>query len=145
MAYYVGRMVSGLCIHTSGRKQDRDVEDASQSSGCMAPDRTLAWRQLELYFVGSCPFPDHCHRKTGTLADPGEIPYSGTFVYGFLDSHKLADIRGRGSSDAVGLSDAAVSVSGRILGGGIFRRLSKIRKNIWYIVAFGHIVYWRAS
>src|SRR5699024_9998407 len=58
MAYLAEFLVPGLCLYSSGRKQNHKTEAHSQHYGRVASDRTLAWGELEFCGMGSLLWTD---------------------------------------------------------------------------------------
>lgn len=52
MAYHTQQMVPGICLYPTGRKPQRAETNDSQYVYRMAAHRALAWRGLELYYMG---------------------------------------------------------------------------------------------
>ena len=53
MAYYPGKMVSGLCLHSAGRKPERICKNGFEPSGGVDFNGSMAWKHAEFYVVGA--------------------------------------------------------------------------------------------
>ena len=56
MAYNLEHFFPGLCVHTFGRKPLRQTEKCEEPFPGLAAYRFLAWRELELRFMGAVLF-----------------------------------------------------------------------------------------
>ena len=92
MAYFVGNMVSGLCLYSAWRKPERKGKTANQYFGGVDAYWILAWRGMELYFVGIVFCGIFNRRKVVSAQEIGKVTVSRTHLHAVFGDDKFCNI-----------------------------------------------------
>ena len=111
MAYFAGNLVSGICLHSSGRKPCQPPETYPEHFGSLAAHRALARGQLEFCGMGAVLWSDPSGGKIS--AGPVDRAASGSYT---------ASVQPVSDHDRMGILFQSVAFVGFRLSGGYVRK-----------------------